>query len=117
MTSCWRRTGLRNRWWPTTRSNTTSPSFRLRGTTPTGPESPRPISRRRGSPARLPTIRWTMSSREPGRTVLGPTYTDIHDARLKFFIGLLDPFPLAWEGAEQHRSDKLSAGQYRLVTG
>jgi uncharacterized protein Yka (UPF0111/DUF47 family) len=45
------------------------------------------------------------------------TYTDIHDARLKFFIGLLDPFPLAWEGAEQHRSDKLSAGQYRLVTG
>jgi uncharacterized protein Yka (UPF0111/DUF47 family) len=45
------------------------------------------------------------------------TYTDIHDARLKFFTGLLDPFPLAWEGAEQRRSDKLSAGQYRLVTG
>lgn len=45
------------------------------------------------------------------------TYTDIHDARLKFFIGLLDSFPLAWEGAEQHRSDKLSARQYRLVTG
>jgi uncharacterized protein Yka (UPF0111/DUF47 family) len=45
------------------------------------------------------------------------TYTDIHDARLKFFKSLFEAFDMTWEGTEQRHSDKLSAGQYLLVTG
>jgi uncharacterized protein Yka (UPF0111/DUF47 family) len=45
------------------------------------------------------------------------TYTDIHDARLKFFESLFEAFDMTWEGTEQRRSDKLSSGQYLLATG
>jgi uncharacterized protein Yka (UPF0111/DUF47 family) len=45
------------------------------------------------------------------------TYTDIHEARLKFFKSLFDGFDIGWEGTEQRHSDRLSAGQYLLVTG
>ena len=45
------------------------------------------------------------------------TYTDIHDARLKFFKSLFEAFDVTWEGTEQRQSDKLSSGQYLLATG
>jgi hypothetical protein len=45
------------------------------------------------------------------------TYTDIHEARLKFFKSLFDGFDIAWEGTKQRHSDRLSAGQYLLLTG
>ena len=45
------------------------------------------------------------------------TYTDIHDARLKFFKSLFDRLDMVWEGTEHRHSDRLSAGQYLFVTG
>ncbi len=52
--------------------------------------------------------------RDLGVTV---TYTDIHDARLKFFKSLFKAFDVTWEGTEQRQSDRLSSGQYLLSTG
>jgi uncharacterized protein Yka (UPF0111/DUF47 family) len=45
------------------------------------------------------------------------TYTDVHEARLKFFKSLFETFEMRWEGTEQRHSARLSAGQYLLVTG
>jgi hypothetical protein len=44
------------------------------------------------------------------------TYTDIHNARLRFFKSLFEGFDVAWEGGGR-RGRKLSSGEYLLATG
>jgi uncharacterized protein Yka (UPF0111/DUF47 family) len=45
------------------------------------------------------------------------TYTDIHDARLKFFKSLFEAYDMAWEGTEARDSARLSAHRYLLASG
>ncbi len=47
----------------------------------------------------------------------GVTYTDIHDARLRFFKSLFEAFDMEWAGTEQRDSAKLASRQYLLATG
>lgn len=46
------------------------------------------------------------------------TYTDVHRARTKFFVGLFDEFPATWSGLDRHAADGLGDdGNFYLVTG
>ncbi len=46
------------------------------------------------------------------------TYTDVHDARAKFFVGLFDAFAAAWSGLEREQAEGLGDhGVFHLVTG
>ena len=46
------------------------------------------------------------------------TYTDVHRARAKFFIGLFEEFPAKWSGLDRHSADGLGDdGSFYLVTG
>ncbi|WP_342708831.1 hypothetical protein AAFG13_28015 [Bradyrhizobium sp. B124] len=46
------------------------------------------------------------------------TYTDVHRARAKFFVGLFEEFPAQWSGLDRHSADGLSDdGNFYLVTG
>jgi uncharacterized protein Yka (UPF0111/DUF47 family) len=46
------------------------------------------------------------------------TYTDVHRARAKFFIGLFEEFPAKWSGLDRHSAEGLGDdGNFYLVTG
>lgn len=45
------------------------------------------------------------------------TYTDIHEARLKFFKSLFAAYDVAWEGTEERDSARLSSRRYLLASG
>ncbi len=46
------------------------------------------------------------------------TYTDVHRARAKFFVGLFEEFPAKWSGLDRHSADGLGEdGNFYLVTG
>ncbi len=46
------------------------------------------------------------------------TYTDVHRARAKFFVGLFDAFAAKWSGLDRHVADSLGDdGTFYLVTG
>jgi uncharacterized protein Yka (UPF0111/DUF47 family) len=45
------------------------------------------------------------------------TYTDIHEARLKFFKSLFEAFDMSWEGTEERDSARLSSRRYLLASG
>lgn len=46
------------------------------------------------------------------------TYTDVHRARTKFFVGLFEDFPAKWSGLDRHAADGLGDdGNFYLVTG
>jgi uncharacterized protein Yka (UPF0111/DUF47 family) len=46
------------------------------------------------------------------------TYTDVHRARAKFFVGLFEDFPAKWSGLDRHSADGLGDdGNFYLVTG
>jgi uncharacterized protein Yka (UPF0111/DUF47 family) len=46
------------------------------------------------------------------------TYTDVHRARAKFFVGLLDGFAVTWSGLDRHIADGLAEdAAFYLVTG
>lgn len=46
------------------------------------------------------------------------TYTDIHRARAKFFVGLFDTFAATWGGLDRHVAEGLGEeGTFYLVTG
>jgi len=46
------------------------------------------------------------------------TYTDVHRARAKFFVGLFEEFPAKWSGLDRHSADGLGDdGDFYLVTG
>jgi uncharacterized protein Yka (UPF0111/DUF47 family) len=47
------------------------------------------------------------------------TYTDVHRARAKFFVGLFDGFLAKWSGLDRHSADGLGDddGNFYLVTG
>lgn len=46
------------------------------------------------------------------------TYTDVHRARAKFFVGLFEEFPAKWSGLDRHSADGLGDdGNFYLVTG
>ena len=46
------------------------------------------------------------------------TYTDVHRARAKFFVGLFDGFQAEWSGLERHAAEGLSQDEsFFLVTG
>jgi len=46
------------------------------------------------------------------------TYTDVHLARTKFFIALLDTFQVRWSGLDRHAAEGLGEeGAFFLVTG
>jgi uncharacterized protein Yka (UPF0111/DUF47 family) len=46
------------------------------------------------------------------------TYTDVHRARAKFFVGLFEQFPAKWSGLDRHSADGLGDdGNFYLVTG
>ncbi len=48
--------------------------------------------------------------------VVTVTYTDVHRQRLKFFVAMLDAFPVEWSDA-QHRRGAAALGEHHLVTG
>lgn len=46
------------------------------------------------------------------------TYTDVHRARAKFFVGLFDGFAMTWSGLDRHAAQGLGDdGSFYLVTG
>jgi uncharacterized protein Yka (UPF0111/DUF47 family) len=46
------------------------------------------------------------------------TYTDVHRARAKFFVGLFEELPAKWSGLDRHDADGLGDdGSFYLVTG
>ena len=46
------------------------------------------------------------------------TYTDVHRARAKFFIGLFDRFAIAWSGLNREAAKGLGDGDvFYLITG
>ena len=46
------------------------------------------------------------------------TYTDVHRARAKFFVGLFEQIPVKWSGLDRHTADGLGDdGSFYLVTG
>ena len=46
------------------------------------------------------------------------TYTDVHRARAKFFVGLFEEFPANWSGLDRHSAEGLGEdGNFYLVTG
>jgi uncharacterized protein Yka (UPF0111/DUF47 family) len=46
------------------------------------------------------------------------SYTDVHRARAKFFVGLFEEFPAKWSGLDRHSADGLGDdGNFYLVTG
>lgn len=46
------------------------------------------------------------------------TYSDVHRARAKFFVGLFDGQPLEWTGLQRDQNDDLAEGEsFYLITG
>jgi uncharacterized protein Yka (UPF0111/DUF47 family) len=46
------------------------------------------------------------------------TYTDVHHARGKFFVGLLDSFPVQWSGLDHENAERLGDdAAFYLITG
>jgi uncharacterized protein Yka (UPF0111/DUF47 family) len=46
------------------------------------------------------------------------TYTDVHHARAKFFVGLFDAFPVQWSGLDREKAEGLGDdGVFYLITG